>query len=122
MKTCPICGNAYADDRSRCPFCLTEDRPDFKTIPLTAAAKKMLLKRFKWAEAKRQEYYFYTDWIDLDDERLIKPFFTDRPTLFRIMHKLIKGTFSFYFPVSHTFFPSSHILRYICSAAFLFIS
>ena len=71
MKTCPICGNAYADDRSRCPFCLTEDRPDFKTIPLTAAAKKMLLKRFKWAEAKRQEYYFYTDWIDLDDERLI---------------------------------------------------
>ena len=97
MKTCPICGNAYADDRSRCPFCLTEDRPDFKTIPLTAAAKKMLLKRFKWAEAKRQEYYFYTDWIDLDDERLIKPFFTDRPTLFRIMHKLIKGTFSFLF-------------------------
>lgn len=41
MKTCPICGNAYADDRSRCPFCLTEDRPDFKTIPLTAAAKKI---------------------------------------------------------------------------------
>lgn len=97
MKTCPICGNAYADDRSRCPFCLTEDKPDFKTIPLTAAAKKILIKRFKWAEAKRQEYYFYADWIDLDDERLINPFFTDCPTPFRLLRKLIKGTFSFLF-------------------------
>ena len=97
MKTCPICGNAYSDDRSRCPFCLTEDRPDFKKVPLTSTAKKMLLRRFKWAEAKRKEYYFYTDWIDLDDERLINPFFTDRPTLFRLLRRLIKGTFSFLF-------------------------
>lgn len=117
MKKCPICGNTYADDRSRCPFCLTEDRPDFKTIPLTSAAKKILFKRFKWAEAKRKEYYFYADWIDLDDERLIKPFFTDRPTPFRLLRKLIKGTFSFLFScITHFLSIAAYFTLYVfCS-------
>ena len=58
MKTCPICGNAYADDRSRCPFCLTEDRPDFKTIPLPAAAKKMLLNALSGRRQKDKNTIF----------------------------------------------------------------